>query len=61
MLVPVADYLPSWVCSSKSLSLILWTGGAESVTKGESLFAFSVSSALTVQGRKGLNHTGQAD
>lgn len=45
----------------ESISVILWTGGAESVTKGESLFAFSVSSALTVQGRKGLNHTGQAD
>lgn len=33
----------------------------ERVTEGQSLFAFSVMSSLTVKGRKGLNRTGQTD
>lgn len=35
--------------------------GALRVTKGQGLFVFSVMSSLTVEGRKGLNHTEQTD
>lgn len=37
--------------------MILRTGVVESVSKGEGLFALSISRALTVQGKKGLNRT----
>lgn len=54
-----------WPCDQKMCHCdILDRSGCscvERVTKGQSLFAFSVMSSLTVKGRKGLNCTWQTD
>lgn len=54
-----------WPCDQKMCRCdILERSGrscVERVTEGQSLFAFSVMSSLTVKGRKGLNRTGQTD